>query len=70
MKQFAKHANAPRTNFVGRTASWAERIKTDLKVINPKGSYFFLQCDACLLRSVTEVCQQIWAKERAIACSF
>ncbi|GFF89323.1 hypothetical protein IFM60648_08686 [Aspergillus lentulus] len=69
-KQFAKHANAPRIYFVGRTDSWAERIKTELKTINPKGSYFSLQCDASLLKSVDEVCQEIKAKETVIGLLF
>ncbi|KAG2025180.1 hypothetical protein GB937_002941 [Aspergillus fischeri] len=70
IKQFAKHTNAPRIYFIGRTASWAERIKTELKTINPKGSYFFLQCDASLLKSVDEVCLEIRAKETAISLLF
>ncbi|EAW15013.1 uncharacterized protein ACLA_004270 [Aspergillus clavatus NRRL 1] len=70
MKQFAKHANAPRIYFVGRTASWAERIKAELETLNPKGSYFFLQCDASLLKSIDEVCRQIQIKERAINLLF
>lgn len=70
MKEFAKHANAPRIYFIGRTTEWADRIKTELKTLNPKGTYIFLKCDASLLKSVDEVCQEIKSKESSINLLF
>ncbi|KAF7589416.1 hypothetical protein BBP40_004320 [Aspergillus hancockii] len=58
MKQF-NHSNSPRTYFVGRTTAWADRIKTELKALNPKGTYIFLECDARLLKSVDECLAQV-----------
>ncbi|KAG2027783.1 hypothetical protein GB937_000226 [Aspergillus fischeri] len=50
--------------------SWAERIKIKLKTINLKGSYFFLQCNTSLLKSINKVCQEIKAKETVISLLF
>ncbi|KAL2868037.1 uncharacterized protein BJX67DRAFT_75032 [Aspergillus lucknowensis] len=70
MKQFARSANAPRIYFVGRTASWAERIKKELSELNPQGTYTFLQCDASQLKSVDKVSREIKEKEAAINVLF
>lgn len=70
MKQFVKHANAPKVYFVGRTTTWADRIKKELQILNAKGTYIFLRCDASLLNSVDEVCKELSDREDSINLLF
>ncbi|KAH6658940.1 hydrogenase/reductase-like protein [Truncatella angustata] len=70
LKQFAKHAKAPRIYFVGRSDEAAGRIKRELQSLNPDGDYIFVKCDASLLRNVDIVCRDIAAKEEFINLLF
>lgn len=70
LKAFAKHASKPRAYFVGRSQAAGDRILSELKAINPEGSYVFRKADVSLIKVVDEVCQEIKAKEKAINILF
>jgi NADP-dependent 3-hydroxy acid dehydrogenase YdfG len=66
LKQFAKHASKPRIYFVGRSQEAGDRILSELKALNPEGSYIFRKADVSLIKVVDEVCLEIKSKEKAI----
>ncbi|KAE9362774.1 hypothetical protein N431DRAFT_551027 [Stipitochalara longipes BDJ] len=66
LKAFAKHASKPRAYFVGRSQEAGHRILSELKVLNPEGSYVFRKADVSLIKIVDEVCLEIKTKETAI----
>jgi len=70
LKQFAKHARQPRIYFAGRREDEGNRIKTELKTLNPDGEYYYMKCDASLLKNVDQLCRDIKSKESAINLLF
>jgi len=70
LKAFAKHASKPRAYFVGRSQEAGDRMLSELKALNPEGSYVFRKADVSLIKVVDEVCLEIKAKEKAINILF
>ena len=66
LKAFTKHANKPRAYFVGRSQEAGDRILSELKALNPEGSYVFRKADVSLIKVVDEICIDIKSKEKAI----
>jgi short chain dehydrogenase len=66
LKQFAKHSHKPRVYFVGRSQEAGDRILSELKALNPEGSYTFRRADVSLIKVVDEVCREIKTKETTI----
>jgi len=66
LKAFAKHARKPRAYFVGRSQEAGDRILSELKVLDPEGSYVFRKGDVSLIKVVDEVCLEIKDKEKTI----
>ncbi|KAH6641035.1 hypothetical protein F5144DRAFT_505963 [Chaetomium tenue] len=70
LRQFAKNAIKPRIYFLGRSKQSGDRVRAELKKLNPDGEYIFISVDVSLLRSVDDVCRQIKEKETAINLLF
>lgn len=70
LKQFVRHAVAPRVYFVGRDRANGERVGAELANLNPEGEYHFRIADVSLLANVDEVCREIKCKERVINLLF
>lgn len=70
LKHFAKLVRQPRIYFVGRREDLGNRIKTELKILNPDGEYHYMKCDASLLKNVDQLCRDIKSKESAINLLF
>ncbi|KAI0838357.1 hydrogenase/reductase-like protein [Hypoxylon sp. FL0890] len=70
LKHFVKHAKQPRIYFTGRSDAAAERIKPELKSLNPDGEYIFLKYDTSLLKNVDQACRDIKDKESTINLLF
>lgn len=66
LKQFASRAQQPRIYFVGRRQDEGERIKAELKNLNPNGEYHFFKQDVSLMKNVDEVCRYIQSRESTI----
>ncbi|KAI1139169.1 hydrogenase/reductase-like protein [Hypoxylon sp. FL0543] len=70
LKHFVKHARQPRIYFTGRSDAAAERIKPELRSLNPEGEYNFLKYDTSLLENVDQACRDIKDKESTINLLF
>ncbi|KAK6709376.1 hypothetical protein SNK03_010194 [Fusarium graminearum] len=70
LKAFAKHAPQPKIYFIGRSKEAGDRLQTELKELNPEGSYVFIEKDMSLLKNVDEVCREIKSKETALNVLF
>jgi len=70
LRQFAKHAKAPRVYFLGRSQEAGNRIEKEMKMLNPRGEFKFIKADLSLIRNVDDVCKDIKSKENAINLLF
>ena len=66
LREFARHTNAPRAYFVGRSREAGDRIAAECKRLNPDGQFTFIQSDLSLIRNTDTVCRAIKAKEHHI----
>jgi NAD(P)-dependent dehydrogenase (short-subunit alcohol dehydrogenase family) len=66
LKSFARHCPNPRAYFIGRSQPSADRIVSELKKLNPKGTYTFIKSDVGEIKNVDAVCAQIRSKEQSI----
>jgi hypothetical protein len=70
LKVFAKHIGKPRAYFIGRSQEAGDRILSELKLLNPEGSYAFREADVSLIKVVDEVCLENKAKEKVVNILF
>jgi len=70
LKEFARRTRQPRIYNIGRSQQASDRIAAECKTLNADVHYTFIQADVGLIRSVDVVCEQIWAKEKAINVLF
>jgi NADP-dependent 3-hydroxy acid dehydrogenase YdfG len=59
LQQFAKHANGPRAYIIGRSKEKASRIIDHLKIINPMGTFVFIEGQISLIKEVDRICEEI-----------
>ncbi|TVY55854.1 Oxidoreductase andH [Lachnellula cervina] len=70
LKQFARHSQAPRIYFIGRSQEAGDRITGELQALNKAGTYIFVKADVSLIKVVDDVCRDIRSKEKAINLLF
>lgn len=70
LKQFARHSQAPRIYFIGRSQEAGDRITGELQALNKAGTYIFVKADISLIKVVDDVCRDIRSKEKAINLLF
>ncbi|TVY20650.1 Oxidoreductase andH [Lachnellula arida] len=70
LKQFARHSQAPRIYFIGRSQEAGDRITGELEALNKEGTYVFVKADVSLVKVVDNVCRGIKSKEKAINLLF
>lgn len=70
LKDLAKNGNAPKVYIVGRSREKATAILTELKSLNPKGTFEFIEAQVSLLRDVEAACKEIKEKEKYIDLLF
>lgn len=70
VKEFAKHATAPRAYTIGRSQEAGDRITAECNQSNPEGTFTFMQTDASLMRNADAVCAEIGRKETATNLLF
>jgi NADP-dependent 3-hydroxy acid dehydrogenase YdfG len=70
LKKISQYTVEPRIYIIGRSQPAASSIATELRTLNPGGSYTFIQADVSLIRVVDSVCAQIKEKERSINLLF
>jgi len=59
LKQFAKHTNGPRVYIIGRSRQKGAHIVDQLKVLNPMGSFVFIEGQFSLIREVDRISEEI-----------
>ncbi|KAJ4293169.1 hypothetical protein N0V90_008451 [Kalmusia sp. IMI 367209] len=62
----ARHCATPKIYIIGRSQPAATRILSDLRALNPSGTYTFLQSDVSLMANVDAACAHISSQEAAI----
>lgn len=70
LKQFAKHAHAPKVYVVGRSKKSAQPLLDELAASNPQGTFVFLETEISLMKNVDKVCEEIKARESKIDLLF
>lgn len=70
VREFAKHASAPKGYILGRSPEAGDRIAGECRELNPEGTFIFIQTDASLMRNVDAVCADIASKETVINLLF
>ena len=70
LKQFAKHAYAPKVYIVGRSKNAASDLLDELTSSNPQATFVFLEAEISLMRKVDEVCEEIKTKEKKLDILF
>lgn len=70
LKQFAKHAYAPKVYVVGRSKSAAKPLLDELTTSNPQGTFVFLETEISLIKNVDKVCEEIKATEKHVDLLF
>ncbi|KAI6815358.1 hypothetical protein KC340_g15661 [Hortaea werneckii] len=59
LRAFAKHISSPRAIIVGRSQTKFASELDNLRSINPKGTYTFLETDISLIQNIDHLCQTI-----------
>jgi len=59
LKQFAKHTNGPRGYIIGRSRQKGAYIVDQLKVLNPMGTFVFIEGEFSLIREVDRISEEI-----------
>ena len=70
LRQFAKHAYAPKVYVVGRSKSSAQPLLDELSTSNPQGNFIFLETEISLMKNVDKVCEEIKSKEKSLDLLF
>lgn len=70
LRAFAKHIPNPTVYIVGRSQTAASQLLSDLKEINPRGTFTYIEADVSLLRGCDHVCEEIKKKTNMINLLF
>ncbi|KAE8152738.1 hypothetical protein BDV25DRAFT_127726 [Aspergillus avenaceus] len=69
-KELAKIIETPTIYIVGRNQAAGDRVTEDLRELNIRGSYHFINSDVSLLRYVDAACREIQNNERIVDLLF
>lgn len=70
LKQFAKHATAPKVYIFGRSKKAASSLLEELQSLNPDGTFIFMETEVSLIKNVDIACAEIKSRERKIDVLF
>jgi NADP-dependent 3-hydroxy acid dehydrogenase YdfG len=70
LKAFAKYANAPKAYVLGRSKKAAQPLLDELKALNPKGKFEFIEKEVSLIKNVDEACDIIKSQEKKVDIVF
>lgn len=70
LRQLALNAEAPTAYIVGRSESNATPLLKELRQINPRGSFNFIEADVSLISNVDKACEDIRKREKALNLLF
>jgi NAD(P)-dependent dehydrogenase (short-subunit alcohol dehydrogenase family) len=69
-REFARNTISPHIYLIGRNATEASKIISELKSINSTSNISFIQKDVSLLKNVDEACNEIKTKEKQVNLLF
>lgn len=69
-REFVRNTISPRIYLVGRNASQASRIQSELQTLNPSSQVKFVQSDITLLKNVDAACAEIQDSEKQVNLLF
>ena len=70
LRAFSKHTNGPRAYIIGRSKEKAHHIIDQLKVINPMGTFVFIEGQFSLIKEVDRICEDIKKLEQHVDIVF
>ena len=70
LKQFAKHARAPKVYIIGRSKKSATNLLEELTLSNPDGIFEFIETEISLIKNVDLACEEIKSKEKKVDILF
>jgi NAD(P)-dependent dehydrogenase (short-subunit alcohol dehydrogenase family) len=70
LRAFTKHTLKPTIIFTGRSQEAGDRITTELRTLNPSGTYTFIKADTSLLKNVDEVANTIKSQIKTLNLLF
>jgi NADP-dependent 3-hydroxy acid dehydrogenase YdfG len=70
LRTFAKHTNGPRAYIIGRSREKAHHIIDELKVINPMGTFIFIEGQFSRIKEVDHICEEIKKLEQHVDILF
>ncbi len=59
LKALAENANAPRAYIIGRSKANVAHLIDDLKVVNPMGTFMFIEGQFSTIKDVDRMCEEI-----------
>ncbi|KJY01695.1 hypothetical protein TI39_contig282g00016 [Zymoseptoria brevis] len=66
----ARNTASPKAYIVGRSAANAAPVLSELRQLNPHGTYTFIETDVSLLRNVDAACATISQREKSLDLMF
>jgi short-subunit dehydrogenase len=66
LKQLATHTQSPNVYIVGRSKAKAAPLLAELRSLNVKGSFTFIEAEVSLVKDVDRVCDEIKSKEQKL----
>ncbi|GES58779.1 short-chain dehydrogenase/reductase [Aspergillus terreus] len=70
LRQLARHADSPTAYIVGRNEARARPFLSELRQLNPKGRFHFIEADVSLVRNVDAACRQILQQQKQLNFLF
>ena len=70
LRQFSKHAKAPKIYILGRSKKAATPLLDELKSLNSEGTYEFIETEISLIRNVDKACDEIKSREKKVDLLF
>ncbi|OJJ31411.1 hypothetical protein ASPWEDRAFT_54580 [Aspergillus wentii DTO 134E9] len=70
LRQLAREADTPTAYIVGRNESKAGPFLAELRQLNPKGRFNFIEADVSLIRNVDAACKQVLEQEKHLNFLF
>ncbi|KAF4627662.1 hypothetical protein G7Y89_g10490 [Cudoniella acicularis] len=66
LKQFAKYVSGPKAYIIGRSHEKGKHIIDQLKILNPMGSFMFIEAQISKFAEVDRVCEEIKSLENHV----
>ncbi|KAF2205126.1 hypothetical protein GQ43DRAFT_437355 [Delitschia confertaspora ATCC 74209] len=69
-REFVRNTRSPHVYLIGRNEAEANKLISELGILNPESQTTFIKSDISLLKNVDKACQEISAKEKKVNLLF